>query len=174
MPAKPRRQSVSIRAEMKGPTSPVARPAMAFFVAMGVVDLTLDQPSRTVFMSFDAPMLATQEFTRMQRRPSNTSAISGRRSSRTSRSARILPPPTTVTLMKQARSASSSRYFSPYLWPPMPPASVHQSPASLVALIPLLLALDVVLAANPLFSCMLCKCCKSQPTAQFSLLPSKV
>ncbi len=74
---------------MKGPTIPVAQPAMAFFVAMGVADLTLGQPLITAFMSLSAPTLATQEFTRMQRRPSNASAISERRSSRTSRCTKI-------------------------------------------------------------------------------------
>ena len=134
MPAKPRRPSFSLRAEMKGPTSPVAQPAMALFVATGVTDLTLGQPLRMAFMSLGAPTLATRELMRMLRRPPNTSAISGRRSSRTSGSARILPPLNKVTSMNQARSASGSRYFSPYPLPPMPPASAHQSPASLVAL----------------------------------------
>ena len=159
---------------MKDPTSPVAQPVVALFVAMGVAELTLGQPSRMEFMSLGAPTLATQEFTRMQRRPSNTSTISRQRSSRISRSARINPPPTTVTLMTSARIPSSSRYFSQYPMPPTPPALVHQSLASLVALLPLLLVLDVVVAANPTCSCMMCKCYKPRPTAQFSLLPSKV
>ena len=133
---------------------------MTFFIAMGVADLTLGGPLRAVFMSFDAPTLATQGFTRMQRRPLNASAISGRRSSRTSRRTRILPPPTTVTSMKQARSTSSSRYFSPYPLSPMPTVSVHQSLASMVVLLLLLLALDMVVAANLLFSCTTSKCCK--------------
>ena len=67
-----------------------------------------------------------------------------------------------------------ARYFSLYLLPPMPPASAHQSPTSLVALLLLLLALNMIVVANLLFSCTMCKCCKLQPTVQFSLVPSKV
>ena len=100
-------------------------------------------------------------------------ATSKRRSNRTPRSAIISPSPTAVTSMKQARSASGSRYFSPYLLPPMSQALAHQSLVSLVALLLLLLELDVVLEANPLFSCTACKCSKPRPTAQFSLLPFK-
>jgi len=63
--------------------------AAAPFVAMDVVDLTRGPLSRTAFMSSSAPTRATQGFKRMQRKRLNESATSGRRSSRTPRSARI-------------------------------------------------------------------------------------
>ncbi len=73
----------------------------------------------------------------------------------------------------QAKCAFGSKSFSPCPLPSMLPALVHQSPVLLVATLWLLLVLDMVVA-NPLFSCTTGKCCKLIPTAQLSLLPSKV
>jgi hypothetical protein len=64
--------------------------------------------------------------------------------SRTPRNAKILPPLTAVISTMQTRSAFGSKSFSKCLLPSMPPALVHQSPASLVAPLLLLLVLDVV------------------------------
>jgi hypothetical protein len=127
MPAKLRRPFLITRVGMTVPTSPAAPPATAPYVAMGVADLTHGPLLRTAVMSSSVLTRATLEFTRMQRRRLNESAISGRRSSRTPRSARILPPPTTVTSTTQARSAFGSRSSSLYPLLPMPPGSAHQS-----------------------------------------------
>jgi hypothetical protein len=127
MPAKLRRPSLITRVGMTVPTSPAARPAAAPYVATGVADLTRGPLLRTAFMSSSVLTWATLEFKRMQRRQLNKSAISGRRSNRTPRSARILPPLTTVTLTTQARSAFGSRSSSLYPLLPTPPALAHQS-----------------------------------------------
>ena len=124
---KPRRPSLITRVGRTVPKSPAARPAVAPYVATGVADLTLVPLSRTAFKLSSVPTQATLEFMRMQRRQLNASAISGRRSSRTPRSARISPPLTTVTSTTQARSAFGSRSssLSPLLL--TPPALAHQS-----------------------------------------------
>ena len=153
--------------------SPAARPAVAHYVAMGVADLTHGLLLRTAFTSLSALTQATLEFKRMQRKRLNESAISGKRSSRTPRRKRILPPPTTVTSTRQARSAFGSRFssLSPLL--PTPPALAHQSLALLVALLQLLLVPDRV-AASPSSSCMMHRFCRLSQTAQPFLSLSKV
>ncbi len=158
---------------MTGQTSPTARPAVAFFVVMGVVGLILGRFLKMASTSSNAPMLAIWASMRMLRRPLNGSVTSRRNISMILRSVGTLPPPTSVTSTTPARSAFGSRFSNQYLSPPMQPALALPSPALLVALPQPLQGQDVV-TANPSSSCTTPKCCNPNPAAPLFRLPSKV
>ena len=153
---------------MKDPTSLVAQPAMALFVAMGVADLTLGQLSRMAFMSVGAPTLAKNA-----KKTVGCIRNKWKKKQQDIQKCRNLATTNYSDFDDPHKECIRQQVLSRYPSSPMPPALVHQSLALLVALLPLLLALDAVIAANLSFSCTMCKCCKPRPTAQFSLLPSK-
>ncbi len=79
--------------------------------ALDVAGLNLSRSLKMEPMLSSASTLMTPRFERMQRQPSTASRTSARSRPTTTRSARILPPPTSVILMKKAGSKSPSKFI---------------------------------------------------------------